>query len=114
LGRNFDDCPCFIPWANISDLSVHNGKLSLINILKSSKVNSDLKLKGQKYRYSKVLLMKSLGTNFFTCIVPDYVGHESPKELWKNLHFEDIRADCLSRCQNSLWQISSVMMHFQT
>ena len=30
--------------------------------------------------------------NFFTCISPDYVFHESPKEFWKNNHFENMRA----------------------
>ena len=25
--------------------------------------------------------------NFVTCISPDYVFHESPKEFWKNNHF---------------------------
>ena len=30
--------------------------------------------------------------NFFTCILPDYVFHESLKEFWKNNHFENMRA----------------------
>ena len=30
--------------------------------------------------------------NFFTCIIPDNVFHESPKEFWKNNHFENMRA----------------------
>ena len=50
---------------------------------------------------------------FFTCILPDYVVHESPKEFWKNNHFENMRASFLRRCQNSLWQTSHEMMHFQ-
>ena len=25
----------------------------------------------------------------FACILPDYVFHESPKEFWKNNHFEN-------------------------
>ena len=29
---------------------------------------------------------------FFTCILPDYVSHESSKEFWKNSHFEKMRA----------------------
>ena len=51
--------------------------------------------------------------NFFTCISPDYVFHESPKEFWKNNYFENMRASFLRRCQNSLWQTSHKMMHFQ-
>ena len=51
--------------------------------------------------------------NFFTCISPDYVFHESPKEFWKNNHFENMRASFLRRSQNSLWQISHEMIHFQ-
>ena len=45
--------------------------------------------------YSKTLLMKSSGGNFifFTCILPDYVGHESFKEFWKTNQFENMRAD---------------------
>ena len=31
----------------------------------------------------------------FTCILPDYVFHESPKEFWKNSHFENMRAGFL-------------------
>ena len=50
---------------------------------------------------------------FFTSILPDYVSHESLKEFWKNCHFENMRADFLRRCQNSLWQTSPEMMHFQ-
>ena len=50
---------------------------------------------------------------FFTCISPNYVFHESPKEFWKNNHFENMRASFLRRCQNSLWQTSHEMKHFQ-
>ena len=34
-------------------------------------------------------------------------------EFWKNRHFENMRADFHRRCQNSLWQTSPEMMHFQ-
>ena len=40
--------------------------------------------------------------NSFTCISPDYVFHESPKEFWKNSHFENMRASFLLKCENSL------------
>ena len=50
---------------------------------------------------------------FFTCISPEYVFHESPKEVRKNNHFENMRASFLRRCQNSPWQTSHEMMHFQ-
>ena len=40
-------------------------------------------------------------------------AHESPKKFWKNSHFENMRADFLRRCQNSLRQTSPEMMHFQ-
>jgi hypothetical protein len=65
--------------------------------------------------YSKHLLMKSYKNNFifFTCILPDYVPHESYKEFWKNSYFENMRADFLRSCQNSLRQISPEIMHFQ-
>jgi hypothetical protein len=62
--------------------------------------------------YSKKLLMKSSKTILFsTCILPDYVSYESPKEFWRNSHFENMKADFLRRCQNSLWQTSHEMMH---
>ena len=32
------------------------------------------------------------------------MAHESFKEFWKNCHFENMRADFLRRCQNSLRQ----------
>ena len=76
-------------------------------------INSDRKRIGQKY--TKDFVNKKLSKQFysFTCILPDYVSHESPKEFWKNSHFEKMRADFLGRCQNSLWQNSPEMMHFQ-
>ena len=39
----------------------------------------------------------------FTCTLPDYVSHESSKELWKNSHFGNMRAGFLRMCQNSHW-----------
>ena len=51
--------------------------------------------------------------NFFTCILPGYVFNESPKEFWKNNKFENMRANFISRCQNSLQQNSPEIMHFQ-
>jgi hypothetical protein len=50
---------------------------------------------------------------FFTCILPGHLFHENPKEFWKNSHFENIRAGFLRWCQNSLWQNSPEIMHFQ-
>ena len=50
---------------------------------------------------------------FLTCILPDYVFHESPKEFWKNNHFENMRASFFRRGQNSLRQTSHDMLHFQ-
>ena len=50
---------------------------------------------------------------FLTCILPDYVFHESPKEFWKNNHFENVRAIFFRRFQNSLWQTSPKIMYFQ-
>ena len=69
-------------------------------------VDSDLKRIRQKFyqffineKFKKIL-------NFFTCILPNYVPHEITKEFWKNSHFENVRADFLLRCQNSLrWEI---------
>ena len=34
---------------------------------------------------------------FFTCILPDYVFHESPKEFWKNNYFEKMRVTVKSQ-----------------
>jgi uncharacterized protein with PIN domain len=64
---------------------------------------------------SKNLFMKNAKNKFyfFTCILPDYLSHESSKEFWKNSHFENMRADFVRRCQNSLRQTSPEMMHFQ-
>ena len=50
---------------------------------------------------------------FFTCILPNYLTHESQKDFWKNSHFENTRAGFLLWCQNSLWQNTSKIMHFQ-
>ena len=47
--------------------------------------------------YQRMGLMKSSKKMilFFTCILPDYVSHESLKEFWKNCHFENISAGFL-------------------
>ena len=50
---------------------------------------------------------------FFTCILTDYLTHESLKVFWKNSDFENMGASFLRRCQNTLWQNSPEMMHFQ-
>ena len=50
---------------------------------------------------------------FLICTLPDHVSHESFKEFWKNSPFENMRADFLRSCQNSLRQTSPEMMHFQ-
>ena len=39
---------------------------------------------------------------FGTCILPDYVAHESLKEFWTNIYFENMRAGFHRRSQNSL------------
>ena len=49
----------------------------------------------------------------FTCILPDYVTYEIQKEFWKHSHFENTKTCFLLRCQNSLWQNSPKMLHFQ-
>ena len=48
-------------------------------------------------------VMKSSIFYLFTYILPDYVAHESLKEFWKNIDFENVRAGFLLRWQNSLW-----------
>ena len=50
---------------------------------------------------------------FLTCILPDYMAHDIPKEFWKNIHFEKMTAGFLVRCQNLLRQCPPKMMHFQ-
>ena len=69
-------------------------------------LDSDLKWIRQKFyqffineKFKKLLY-------FFICILPNYVPHEITKDFWKNSHFENVRADFLLRCQNSLrWEI---------
>ena len=54
--------------------------------------------KWQKF-IQKIYKWKVLKTIlFFTCILPNYVSHESHKEFWKNSHFENMKADFLGRC----------------
>ena len=57
--------------------------------------------KKQTKVYSKIVLVKSSGNNFifFTCILPDFVAHESFKVFWKN-------------GQNSLWQTDDALAVF--
>jgi len=49
---------------------------------------------------------------FVTCILPDHVFHDSPKEFWKNNHFENIRPSFFRRCQNSPWQTTHEIKMF--
>ena len=54
-----------------------------------------------------VLVKRSEKTLFFTCILPDYVVHESSKEFWKIRHFENMTAGFFLSSQISLrWEIS--------
>ena len=45
--------------------------------------------------------------------LPDYMAHDISKEFWKNIHFENMTAGFLLKCQNLLRQIPPKMMHFQ-
>mgnify|MGYP007048378678 CR=1 FL=1 len=56
------------------------------------------------FHYFSVMKSSKNKFYFFTCILPDYVAHESPKEFWKNIDFENVRAGFLLRWQNSLRQ----------
>ena len=49
----------------------------------------------------------------FTCILPDYMGHEATKQFLKSSHFKNMTVIFILRCQNSLRQISPEMRHFQ-
>ena len=64
--------------------------------------------------YSKNLLMKSPRNNFIFLFVFYLIMclMKAQKKIWKNSHFENMRADFLRRCQNSLRQTSPEMMHF--
>ena len=76
-------------------------------------LNSDRKWIWQKYLRNFFNEKFRKQFHLFTCILPDYVGHESLKAFWKNSHFENMRADFLRQCQNWLRQTSPRMMHFQ-
>ena len=62
-----------------------------------------LEMKKHKSIFKNVIIEKFRKQFYFlTCILPDYVGHESSKFFRKNSHFENMRADFLRICQNSL------------
>ena len=65
--------------------------------------------------FSKILLMKSSGSNFISLPAFYLINWvmKAPKIFWQNNHFENIRADFLKRCQNSHRQTSPETMHFQ-
>ena len=58
--------------------------------------------KRQKYIQIFVMKMFKKMVNFFICILPDYMTHDITKEIWKNMHFENITAGFPLRGQNSL------------
>ena len=63
---------------------------------------------------SEVLLIKSSGIILiFTCILSDYMAHDSSKKFLKNIHFANMTASFLLRCQNLLWYFTPEMMYFQ-
>ena len=49
--------------------------------------------------------------HFFTCILTDYVAHESPKEFWKNIDFENVKAGFLLRFKTHFGKLPLEMMH---
>ena len=108
-------------WVNLEKFSTLNAQLSVPNLIISRDLNyQESKPMCHKLRsemnQTKVHLQKFINEKafyFFTCIFPDYVSQEGLKEFWKNSHFENMRADFLRRCQNSLQQTSPEMMHFQ-
>ena len=71
-----------------------------------SKVDSDRKWIWQKYLQNFLNEKFKKQFHLFTCILPDYLGHESSQESLKNNHFENTRDDFLRRCLNSLRQTS--------
>ena len=77
----------FLSFADTYKVRGHNGG--------KTEINSDRKWIWQKH------LQKFWNEKFrkqfylFTCILPDYTGHESLKEFWKNSHFENMRAGFL-------------------
>ena len=58
-------------------------------------INSDSKRKTQNYIQNFVSKKFRKQFYFLTCILPDYVFHESLKEFWQNSHFENMRAGFL-------------------
>ena len=58
-------------------------------------LNSDSKRKAQKYIQNFISKKFRKQFYFLTCILPDYVVHESLKEFWQNSHFENMRAGFL-------------------
>ena len=82
------------------------------SVIKDYMTKTDRKPIRQKY------LQKLYYWKFQETILPVFylimiVGHESLKEFWKNSRFENMRADFLRRCQNSLRQNNHEMLHFQ-
>ena len=72
------------------------------------KVNSVSKWKAQNYFQNDDCEKLRKQFCFLNCILPDYVANKNFKEFGKNDHFENVRADILRRCQNSLRQIDDV------
>ena len=58
-------------------------------------LKSDSKWKAQNYIQNFVSKKFRKQFYFLTCILPDYVRHDSLKEFWKNSPFENMRAGFL-------------------
>ena len=67
-----------------------------------SRFHSKLRLEMNQTKVSPKFFNEKFRKQFhlFTCIFPDYMGHESLKAFWKNSHIENMRADILRQCQN--------------
>ena len=80
--------------------------LKFVIHMKKGNVDSDSKWIRQKFFKNFITKKFKNRFYFFTCILPDYVSNDSPKEFKKNKHFENMRAVFHLRCQNPLrWEI---------
>ena len=98
-------------------ISHYQNKVTCTNQTSQSKIHIYYRLMHEKRDKSifRIFSRKKLRKwcYFFTCMLPDYLTHESKKDFWKNIHFGNTRAGFPLRLQNSLRQNTSKMMHFQ-
>ena len=98
---------------NLNRLTVLQGVSSFPKIVDFFTYTSFRYKRDNLFQYFSLMKSSENEFNFFACILADYLAHESPKEFWKNSHFENMRAVSFWGVKTHFGKLPLEMMHFQ-